>query len=144
MTTPARTEAYATPADMELALGRPLSETEAGRAPWLLLSASDLVDAYTAMAPAGFPEPYPGPVVRVTANAASRMVVLPPEALGVQAETSGGIQRSFTPAASSGGLWLSNTDKTMLSPYTKGDMVSVALTTERGGAWDYLDYLDDE
>lgn len=137
----ARSNAYATPDDMALALGRELTESELARAPWLLDTASDMVDAYTGMTPDGFPEPYPGAVVRVTANAASRMVVLPPEALGVQAETSGGIQRSFTPAASSGGLWLSGTDKVMLGPYTTGDMVSVALTSERGSSgW----WVDDE
>lgn len=123
--------ALATQEDVEAVLGRPLSESETARAESLLRRASALVIGYTGQ---DFePAPYPETVVEVTASMAARAVDTASAApAGVEQQTQGPFSVRFSSAASSGGPWLSASDKIMLRPHRLGGgLTSVQLVGER-------------
>lgn len=123
--------ALAERADVELELGRALSEAEAARAPRLLSKASAAVIGYTGQ---DFePSPYPEAVVGVVAEMVAR--VLAQAALGPvmpEQQSAGPFSVRYPTAVTSGGVWITAADKLALRPYRLGGGVtSVRMVGDR-------------
>jgi hypothetical protein len=124
--------AYADVTDVESDLDRSLTDAETAKVEGWLQDAGYLIDAYT-----GFTGDDPPAVfTRVSVNMTTRAL----DALGIVAgaaseqEQTGPFGRTvtFTSNASSGGVWLSATDKMMLTgSRVNNGMVSVQLGSER-------------
>lgn len=125
--------ALATQEDVEARLARDLTEAEAARLPSLLDDASALVAGY--LGRTYTPELYPAPVAGVVARMVARLLAQGDVTPGLESatETSGPFSRGFKyGGGSSGDVWLSATDKTMLRPYRLGGgLSSVQLVGDR-------------
>ena len=125
--------ALATQADVEARLGRDLTEAEAARLPSLLGDASVLVAGYLGREYA--PELYPAPVAGVVARMVARVLAQGAVTPGLESttEAAGPFSRGFKyGGGSSGDVYLSATDKTMLRPYRLGGgLSSVQLVGDR-------------
>ena len=123
--------ALATQEDVELELGRELSEVEEARAPRLLSKASSVVIGWTGQ---DFePGPFPETVIGVVAEMVARSLVTSP-AGGAMPEQQGAGPFSvrYGSNVSSGGVWLTAADKMALRPYRLGGGVtSVRMVGER-------------
>lgn len=125
--------ALATQEDVEARLGRDLDASEELRAPSLLDDASALVIGYCRQdfEPAPYPTSVAGVVARMVARALSQGSITP--GLESATENAGPFSRGFKyGGGSSGDVWLSATDKTMLRGYRLGGgLTSVQLVGER-------------
>lgn len=116
--------------DVTARLGRELTENESARVPGLLVEASALVAGYLDSAY----DADDAAVVVVESRVVARALTTA-TAAGVSSwqQTAGQVshQQTMTPeAASSGGVWLSATDKQMLSGL-RSSMTSTLLVSER-------------
>ena len=122
-------EALATVQDVEVALGRALTETEQQRVAGLLLEASDLVAGY--LHPNSVPSPTPPPIRRVVAAmvsaALTRPSTIPQDAVRLGADI---YSVEFAPGATGPGQYLTAAMKARLAPYRTG-AVSQLLGSER-------------
>lgn len=125
--------AYATTDDVEPALGRSLTDAETDQADGWLEDAALIIDGegYTYTG-----DTAPDAFLRVSVNMVVRAVkaaaAVTPGAQSQQ-EQAGPFGRTvtYTASASTGGVWLSATDRAMLRPYSSGGgMVSVAVGSE--------------
>ena len=125
--------ALATQVDVEARLARALTDAEVTRLPSLLDDASALVIGYCGR---DFePEPYPAPVSGVVARMVARLLAQGEVTPGLESttEAAGPFSRGFKyGGGSSGDVYLSATDKTMLRPYRLGGgLSSVQLVGDR-------------
>lgn len=109
----------ASSADVVARLGRPLTTDETARVDGLLEEASVLVEGWMRCVP----DPVPAAVKIVVSRMVARVFATAagdadPGVSGMQA-TMGPftVNRSFSSDATSGGVWLTRQDKTMLRPY---------------------------
>lgn len=125
--------ALATQADVVARLGRDLSGPEAARLPSLLADATALVAGY--LGRDYTPEAYPAPVAGVVARMVVRLLAQGDVTPGLESttEAAGPFSRGFKyGGGSSGDVYLSATDKTMLKPYRLGGgLSSVQLVGDR-------------
>ena len=125
--------ALATQADVEARLARALSEDEATRLPVLLSDATALVAGH--LGRDYTPELYPAPVAGVVARMVARLLAQGNVTPGLESttEAAGPFSRGFKyGGGSSGDVYLSATDKTMLRPYRLGGgLSSVQLVGDR-------------
>lgn len=112
--------------DVVAALGRSLTSPELERVSSLIEEASDLISAWCR--PDGsdlftHEDDIPDAVSRVTARAVARVIAGGDAALNLAAQTTvvGPFQRqnTFNSDATSGGPWLTRTDKIRLKPWTR-------------------------
>lgn len=123
--------ALATQEDVEADLGRPLSASEALRAPSLLSKASALVVGYTGQ---DFePAPYPEAVVVVTAGLVARVLESSGAGLvNVEQQNAGPFGVRYATGSTSSSPYLSAADKLMLKSHRiGGGLTSVQLVGER-------------
>jgi hypothetical protein len=125
--------ALATQADVVARLGRELDASETTRLSSLLEDASALVVGYARQ---DFePAPYPTAVVGVVARMVTRVLSQGDIVPGLESTTEGAgpFSRGFKyGGGSSGDVWLSAADKSMLRPYRLGGgLTSVRLAGER-------------
>ncbi len=111
----------ASSADVVARLGRPLTTDETARVTGLLEEASVMAEGWLQCVP----DPVPDAVKIVVSRMVARVLATGPDAGGpdpgvsqIQA-TMGifGVTRGFSPDATSGGVWLTRQDKSMLRPY---------------------------
>ena len=125
--------ALATQVDVEARLARALTDAEVTRLPSLLDDASALVIGYCGQA--FEPDPVPSPVSGVVARMVARLLAQGEVTPGLESttEAAGPFSRGFKyGGGSSGDVYLSATDKTMLRPYRLGGgLSSVQLVGER-------------
>lgn len=132
-------------ADVEAALGRPLTPEETELAPTLLSEASDITIGYLGCDPTDTstdPATVPAAVTRVVARMVARVVTQSESsaAFGSEGTTEqvGPFSRTvrFAAGTTTGQPWLASTDKIALRPYRcGGGMVSVRLSTEQTGRY---------
>ena len=125
--------ALATQADVEARLARDLTDAELTRLPSLIDDASALVIGHCGQAFES--DPVPAPVSGVVARIVARLLAQGDVTPGLESttEASGPFSRGFKyGGGSSGDVWLSATDKTMLRPYRLGGgLSSVRLVGDR-------------
>ncbi|MEU2106491.1 hypothetical protein [Nocardia sp. NPDC019255] len=120
--------ALATQADVEAALGRPLTMEEAALVANQLDEASDLVLGYLRCPPA---TPTPDAITRVVAAMVVALIRRPAtQPANADQLTAGPYGMRFTEGSTSGGPWLTAALKMRLAPY-RCSMVSVPLVSER-------------
>lgn len=121
--------ALATALDVEARLGRPLTPAETGLTPGLLDEASAIVvgEGYV------IATPVPPTIAIVVSRMVARVLRSPEDADGLESTqlSAGSFQMTQKYADSSGGPWLSKSDRQMLTPYRRRSAVSVALVSER-------------
>lgn len=129
--------ALATIDDVEVALGRELTDDELPRATYLLMTASDRVSAHLAWV--AEPDPIPGPVVRVTADVVVASLTRP-QVTAAQYEATGyGQYREATQVrvgadtSTSAGPWLTKQQERTLAPFRTG-VVAVKVISDRAQA----------
>jgi hypothetical protein len=108
--------ALATPADVADRLGRPLTPDDQARVDSLLAEASVLAAAWMGHTP----DPVPGPIAIAVSRMTARALTTTTEPGVTNMQTTVGpfaVTRAYTPAASSGGVWLGKQDKLLLRPY---------------------------
>lgn len=111
----------ATAADVEARLGRTLTTDETARATGLLEEASVTVEGWLRC----LPDPVPDAVKIVVSRMVARVLTVggtenaPEPGVSQLQATMGifGVNRNFSSDATSGGVWLTKQDKTMLRPY---------------------------
>ncbi len=118
----------ASPDDVETRLGRPLTVEETERVDGLIAEASALVAGWLCRTP----DPVPGEVAIVTSRMVARALTPPAGADPGVTNTSATMgpfayTRAYSPEASSGGVWLTRQDKTILRRFARrGAVRSVA------------------
>lgn len=128
--------AFATQTDVEAALGRSLTSTEAVSVDTLLDEATDLIIGYLGCTP----DPVPDAVKRVTARMVARVFSQSQISVGASQvqETAGPFSRSTSyPAGTSNGApWISAADKVALRPYRcGGGFRAVPLESPQSGRY---------
>ncbi|MDM7488715.1 hypothetical protein QT969_10470 [Rhodococcus sp. CSLK01-03] len=122
--------ALATVADVEARLGHPLTAEESTKAEALLSEASVLVEGFCRRV---FVAPIPTAVPVVVSRMVARVLATPEGSEGVESTqmSAGSFQLTHRYSDSSGGPWLSSSDKTMLAGLRSGGAVSMGLVSER-------------
>jgi hypothetical protein len=125
--------AYATTSDVTSRLGRALTTSETTQVEEWLTDAGLLIDGYT-RAPVVAPDTVPDAYLVVSALMAIRALGAVELIPGTESSTNqvGPFASTlrFGGGGTSGGVWLSGTDKIMLRPYRVG-MASLQLVSER-------------
>lgn len=130
--------AYATTSDVADRLGRPLTAAELPRVQVLLEDAAALIDAHTDGALVDL-DPLPSAPGRVSALMVARVLATADIPAGLESQTVGPFGVRFGAGYTSGGVWLSATDKTMLRSW-RASAVSVQLESERPATGTPKDY----
>ena len=121
--------ALATQADVEAVLGRVLAEAESGRVEALLRRADALILGWLGMT--AEPAPIPPVLTDTSADMVARVFTASVTA-GVASVGVDDASIRYTADASSGGVWLSNSDKIALRPYrVGGGLRSVQMVGDR-------------
>lgn len=117
--------------DIEKALRRELTDSEAESVDGLAETASDLVVGY--LFPCPIPDPTPPAIVRVVADMVAAVLNRPPTQLpDTQSLNAGIFGVNLTPGSTSQGPYLTAAFKQRLKPFRCGNgMVSVQLGSER-------------
>lgn len=118
-------------ADIEKALRRDLTDSEAESVDGLAETASDLVTGY--LFPCPIPDPVPGAITRVVADMVVAVLNRPSQILPDTASVNAGMFGvNLTPGSTSQGPYLTAALKERLAPFRCGNgMVSVQLGSER-------------
>lgn len=118
-------------ADIEKALRRELTDSEAESVDGLAETASDLVVGY--LFPCPIPDPTPSAIVRVVADMVVAVLNRPTSVLpDTQSLNAGMFSANLTPGSTSQGPYLTAAFKQRLKPFRCGNgMVSVQLGSER-------------
>lgn len=120
--------ALATPVDVEKILGRPLTAEEQARVDSQLDEASDLALGYLGCPP---PTPTPEAITRVVASMVAAVIERPKtQPANADSVNAGPYGWKFTEGSTSGGPWLTASQKMRLKPY-RCTARSVPLVSER-------------